>query len=187
MHVCDNSAQTIFRQAKMKVDQETTMKSLITAILLLSTLTSTALTQEKELPPAQAEIVNAERAFARMCVERGIRDSFIAYFADDGIGFAPHPHKVKETLSQRPAPATRPPFVLNWAPVYGDISAYFPRSLDERQVRFMDSSRGRDKVLFGTNGLGLKACIEQFNALPIKDETKQRVLRDNAITFLKLE
>lgn len=70
--------------------------------------------------------------------------------------------------------------------VYGDISAYFPRSLDERQVRFMDSSRGRDKVLFGTNGLGLQACIDQFKALPIKDETKQRVLHDNAVEFLKL-
>ncbi len=70
--------------------------------------------------------------------------------------------------------------------VYGDISAYFPRSLDERQVRFMDSSRGRDKVLFGTNGLGLQPCLEQFVALPIKEETKQRVLRENAIEFLKL-
>ena len=70
--------------------------------------------------------------------------------------------------------------------VYGDISAYFPRSLDERQVRFMDSSRGRDKVLFGTNGLGLQACVEQFRALPVKDETKRRVLRENAIEFLKL-
>ena len=71
--------------------------------------------------------------------------------------------------------------------VYGDISAYYPRSLDERQIRFMDSSRGRDKVLFGTNGLGLKACVEQFRALPIKEETKARVLRENAIAFLRLE
>jgi uncharacterized protein len=70
--------------------------------------------------------------------------------------------------------------------VYGDISAYFPKSLDERQIRFMDSSRGRDKVLFGTNGLGLAACVEQFRALPIKEETKQRVLHDNAIEFLRL-
>lgn len=70
--------------------------------------------------------------------------------------------------------------------VYGDISAYFPHSLDERQVRFMDSSRGRDKVMFGTNGLGLEACIKQFLALPIRDETKQRVLRDNAVEFLHL-
>ena len=71
--------------------------------------------------------------------------------------------------------------------VYGDISAYFPRGLDERQVRFMDSSRARHKVMFGTNGLGLEPCLKQFLELPIRDETKQRVLRDNAIQFLKLE
>lgn len=71
--------------------------------------------------------------------------------------------------------------------VYGDISAYFPRSLDERQVRFMDSSRGRHKVLFGTNGLGLKKCVEQFRALDIKEETQRRVLRENAIEFLALD
>ncbi len=70
--------------------------------------------------------------------------------------------------------------------VYGDISAYFPKSLDERQIRFMDSSRGRDKVLFGTNGLGLERCLKEFLELPIRDETKARVLRDNAIEFLKL-
>ena len=71
--------------------------------------------------------------------------------------------------------------------VYGDISAYFPGRLEESQIRFMDSSRGRDKVLFGTNGLGLKRCIEEFKALPIKDETKRMVLRENNITFLKLD
>lgn len=93
------------------------MKALITTIFLLF-----ALTQEKGLPPVQAELVNTERAFAKLAVERGIRDSFIAYFADDGIGFAPHPYKVKDVFSQRPAPTTRSPIVLNWAPVYGDIA-----------------------------------------------------------------
>jgi uncharacterized protein len=71
--------------------------------------------------------------------------------------------------------------------VYGDISAYFPRSLDEKLIRFMDSSRGRDKVLFGTNGLGLERCKEEFLALPIKDQTKQAVMRDNILRFLQLE
>ena len=71
--------------------------------------------------------------------------------------------------------------------VWGDISAYFPKGLDERQVRFMNGSRGRNKVLFGTNGLGLKACVEQFRAMDLKDETKQRVLHDNAVEFLKLD
>jgi predicted TIM-barrel fold metal-dependent hydrolase len=50
----------------------------------------------------------------------------------------------------------------------------------------MDSGRGRDKVLFGTNGLGLARCLEEFLALPIKDETKRRVLHDNAVEFLRL-
>jgi predicted TIM-barrel fold metal-dependent hydrolase len=71
--------------------------------------------------------------------------------------------------------------------VYGDISAYFPSRLEQSQIRFMDSSRGRDKVLFGTNGLGLKRCKEEFMALPIRDETKRMVLRENNIKFLKLE
>jgi ketosteroid isomerase-like protein len=98
------------------------MKLLITTILLLLVSTFPALTQEKDLPPAQAELVNTERAFAKLAVERGVRESFIAYFADDGVGFAPHPHKVKETFSKSPAPAARPPITLNWAPVYGDIA-----------------------------------------------------------------
>jgi len=70
--------------------------------------------------------------------------------------------------------------------VYGDISAYFPRSLDERIIKFMDSSRGRDKVLFGTNGLGLRRCKEEFLRLDIGESTKRQVLYENARRFLGL-
>jgi ketosteroid isomerase-like protein len=98
------------------------MKLLGSAILLLFVLTFPALTQEKDLPPAQAELVNTERTFAKLAVERGVRESFIAYFADDGIGFAPHPHRVKERFSNSPAPASRPSLILNWAPICGDIA-----------------------------------------------------------------
>jgi predicted TIM-barrel fold metal-dependent hydrolase len=71
--------------------------------------------------------------------------------------------------------------------VYGDISAYYPHSLDDRLVRFMDSSRGRDKVLFGTNGLGLERCKEEFLELDISEETKRAVLHDNAVRFFGLD
>lgn len=46
------------------------------------------------------------------------------------------------------------------------------------------ASRGRSK--FSTNGLGLEPCVEQFRALPLRDETKRRVLCENAIAFLRL-
>ncbi len=71
--------------------------------------------------------------------------------------------------------------------VYGDISAYYAKSLDERLVRFMDSGRGRHKVLFGTNGLGLERCKREFLELDISEETKRAVLHDNVVRFLGLE
>jgi hypothetical protein len=50
-----------------------------------------------------------------------------------------------------------------------------------------DGGRGREKVMFGTNGYGLKLCKDQFLPLNIKDETRRRVLRENAIEFLGLQ
>lgn len=98
------------------------MRPFITTALLLSVFTLPALTQEKELSPAHSALVATEQAFAKLAVERSIRESFINYFAEDGIAFAPHPYKVKEVLSNRPSPPTRSPIVLNWAPLYGDIA-----------------------------------------------------------------
>ncbi len=86
------------------------------------------------------------------------------------------------------------PWIDEWASmlwrhpnVYGGINAYYPSSLDPSQVRFMDSSRGRDKVLWGSHGFGMTRCKKEFLELPIKDETKRKVLRENAIKALKLD
>ena len=72
--------------------------------------------------PALVSLVEAERAFARTSVERGVRESFLAFFADDGINFQPHPTVTREAILKRPAPATRPPVTLNWEPIWADVS-----------------------------------------------------------------
>lgn len=69
--------------------------------------------------------------------------------------------------------------------VYMDISAHLPRYLDPSVVQFMNT-RGQDKVLFGTNGFGLKRCKQQFLELSLKDDTKQKVLRENAVKTFNL-
>ena len=97
------------------------MKQLTTFILVFI-LVLAVFAQDKQLPDAQTSLVDTERAFAKLAVDRSVNESFIAYFADEGIGFNPHPHKVRETLSRVPAPTKRSPIVLNWAPIYGDIS-----------------------------------------------------------------
>lgn len=71
--------------------------------------------------------------------------------------------------------------------VYGNIGAYYPSFLPDRQVEFMDSGRIRDKVLWATNGLGFGRCKEEFLDLPIDEKTKRMVLRENAIDLFDLD
>ena len=99
------------------------MKRTFAALLALLALTFVALPQEKKMSPALASLVAAERAFARTSVEKGVRDSFLAFFAEDGINFQPHPTKTREAFLSRPAPTMRPPVTLNWEPVWADVAA----------------------------------------------------------------
>lgn len=94
------------------------MKMLLAALAFLP---AAALAADPGPPPAQRELFDAERAFVRLAAEKGFRDSFFAYFADDGIAFNPHPFRVRATLAG--SPPSPGPMGATWAPVYGDISA----------------------------------------------------------------
>lgn len=96
----------------------------LTPLLLLALLafSTVALSQKENSSGALDSLVEAERSFARTSVEKGIRDSFYEFFAEDGINFQPHPTNTREAIRKRPAPALRPPITLNWEPVYGDVS-----------------------------------------------------------------
>jgi predicted TIM-barrel fold metal-dependent hydrolase len=69
--------------------------------------------------------------------------------------------------------------------VYGDISAYFPKSLDPELVRAMDRQL-RHKVMLGTNGFPLERCLAELDELPLREETKARIRGENAAEFLGL-
>jgi hypothetical protein len=88
--------------------------------MLLALASGPLLAEDAALPRAQQELVDAERAFVRLAAERGFRDSFYAWFADDGIAFNPHPFKVKAALAGQPSSGG--PMGAVWAPVYGDVA-----------------------------------------------------------------
>jgi uncharacterized protein len=71
--------------------------------------------------------------------------------------------------------------------VYGDISAYFPKTLDAELVQFLNSSRGRNKIMFGTNGLDPARCLREIGELPISEKSRERLLTVNALEFLGLK
>jgi ketosteroid isomerase-like protein len=64
-------------------------------------------------------MVEAERSFARLSVEKGMRAAFLAWIADDGIGFRPGPVLLREAVRNDPEPE----FKLLWEPRLGDIAA----------------------------------------------------------------
>lgn len=95
---------------------------LLTAPTLSQAPSQTAPTQAA--PPAvdrQAaldSVVATEKAFAQMAADKGTRDAFLAYLADDGLVFQPDPVNGKETWRARqPSPA-----VLSWYPVHSEVS-----------------------------------------------------------------
>jgi ketosteroid isomerase-like protein len=91
-------------------------------LVLLPAFSPVASSQKEDTSRALASLVEAERSFARTSVEKGIRESFYQFFAEDGINFQPHPTNTREAIRKRPAPAQRPPITLNWEPVYADVS-----------------------------------------------------------------
>lgn len=75
----------------------------------------------KALPPQAAvqNLVATERAFAAMAQERGVRDAFLAYLAEDGLLFRPRPENGKAFHKATPDDGGR----LLWEPVFADLSA----------------------------------------------------------------
>jgi len=99
------------------------MKRLIIAVLIMSVISSFSFSQERSRDANLASMVASERAFAKATSELGVRDGFLTFFAEDSILFAPDPTSAKESLSRRPLTATYPPpLLIEWEPVYGDVS-----------------------------------------------------------------
>jgi ketosteroid isomerase-like protein len=64
-------------------------------------------------------VVAAERAFAEASETRGVREAFLAYFADDGVVFRERIALAKPYYAVMPATAGH----LSWAPAWGAASA----------------------------------------------------------------
>ena len=71
--------------------------------------------------------------------------------------------------------------------VYIDLSGWAPKYIPERLIQEANG-RLRDKVLFGSDYPYLmpERWLDEFSQLPIKDEIRPKILRENARRVLKL-
>jgi predicted TIM-barrel fold metal-dependent hydrolase len=77
--------------------------------------------------------------------------------------------------------------VTHKANVYMDISGWHPRYLSEHLLKRLNSDL-QDKVMFGTDYPWITPgkWLSGFEKLTVKDEVRQKVLKDNAIRILHL-
>jgi ketosteroid isomerase-like protein len=66
------------------------------------------------------ELIDAERAFAKASVDRGVREAFLGNLAEDAIVFRPKPVPGRKIYEELPAAS---PIVLTWSPAYAEVSA----------------------------------------------------------------
>jgi ketosteroid isomerase-like protein len=89
-------------------------------------------------------LVAAEKAFARTAAEKGTRDAFLAFLADDGLMFQPDPVNGKESWRARPAS----PGLLSWYPVHSEVSLAGDLGFNTGPYEFRDKP-GDKPVVFG--------------------------------------
>ena len=73
-----------------------------------------------------------------------------------------------------------------WDNVYFGIDAWMPKYLSSDTVHFIGSRMGRDRCLWGTNGLPWKKSLEQVAELGLKEEARNKLLRENAVELFRL-
>ena len=73
-----------------------------------------------------------------------------------------------------------------WDNVWFGVDAWMPKYLSPSILQFMNSRMGRDRCLWGTNGLPWAESLNQMQQIGLKPEVLTRVLRDNAAELFRL-
>ena len=97
-----------------------TLVCLAIAIVLLANGTSA---QKTRTTSALSEMVATERAFAKTSEEKGTRDAFMMFIAEDGILFRPGPVMGKRWMQEHPVAASDKRPLLAWQPIFAEMSA----------------------------------------------------------------
>jgi predicted TIM-barrel fold metal-dependent hydrolase len=74
-----------------------------------------------------------------------------------------------------------------WENIWFGVDAWLPKYLSPQIIQFINSRMGRDRCLWGTNGLPWKESLKQLCDLGLKEEVTRKLLRENAIELFKLE
>jgi predicted TIM-barrel fold metal-dependent hydrolase len=74
-----------------------------------------------------------------------------------------------------------------WENVWFGVDAWMPKYLSPQILQFINSRLGRDRCIWGTNGLPWKESLKQLGDLDLKEEVRHKLMRSNAVELFKLD
>ncbi len=97
------------------------MKRLICPAVLLALVSVGFAQNDRESSPLESLVIT-ERAFARTSEEKGTREAFMAFIADDGILFRPTAVRGKQWMTEHPLPRSEKRDLLSWQPTFANVA-----------------------------------------------------------------
>ena len=101
--------------------KRTTIICLLILVAAFVLLMPAAAQKTKSADPL-TQMVATERAFSRMSEEKGTREAFGAFIAEDGILFRPRAVVGKKWMQEHPLPSSDKRPLLTWQPIYAFMS-----------------------------------------------------------------
>jgi ketosteroid isomerase-like protein len=125
------------------------MRILLLSLLMVCACIAPAGAQNKSQVNDLKSMIETERAFSRMSAEKGIRESFAEFIAEDGILFRPTAVLGKKWMQEHPLPPsiTRP--LLSWQPIFAAVSRAGDLGYTTGPWQFKQDIKDAKPVAFG--------------------------------------
>jgi ketosteroid isomerase-like protein len=91
-------------------------------------------------------LIESERSFARLAEEKGIKEAFLTYLADDSIVFRPKPVPGRRGYEAAP---DNSPALLTWEPAYAEVAVDGDLGYTTGPYELRDKSKPGDPARYG--------------------------------------
>jgi ketosteroid isomerase-like protein len=96
--------------------------------------------------PTLQSLIEAERAFSKLSAEKGIKEAFLFYLADDSVVFRPKPIPGRKAYEATPDDS---PVLLTWEPAYAEVALAGDLGYTTGPYQLSDRSKPKDPARYG--------------------------------------
>jgi len=122
------------------------MKTLLCILLIVLILMLAGIVLGQSGGRTLQSLIEAERAFSRLSEEKGMKEAFLTYLADDSIVFRPKPVPGRKAYEAVPDDST---VLLTWEPAYAEIALDGDLGYTTGPYQVKDKNKPGDAARYG--------------------------------------